>query len=156
MGFAVGLEHWFKASSTCQFNKPEERKHMNTLPFTSSPEHSSHFECCKNSCVNIFLFSFSTSSSSFFVFYKKYNCATCFVVFHWSKTTDLEVLYRGWSSNFTNITTSKHKFSELYHPNIFFNRKVKSQAEYFAVTESIHFYQISTHRITCSSSFSCK
>lgn len=31
MGFAVVLEHWFKASSICQFNKPEEREHINTL-----------------------------------------------------------------------------------------------------------------------------
>lgn len=35
MGFVALLEHWFKASSICQFNKPEARRHRNTLWGTS-------------------------------------------------------------------------------------------------------------------------
>lgn len=47
MGFAVLLEHWFKASSICQFNKPEAREHRNTVPISSSLGYlCSHFECC--------------------------------------------------------------------------------------------------------------
>lgn len=36
MGFAVLLEHWFKASSICQFNMLEAREHRNTLPISTS------------------------------------------------------------------------------------------------------------------------
>lgn len=47
MGFVELLEHWFKASSICQFNKPEAREHANTLHVSSFHRYLwSHFECC--------------------------------------------------------------------------------------------------------------
>lgn len=55
MGFAVLLEHWFKASSICQFNRPEAREpttHKHTA--VSSPHWCLlfRFDCCVTIIVN--------------------------------------------------------------------------------------------------------
>lgn len=74
MGFAVVLEHWFKASSICQFNKPEAREHINTLPVTPSQVYLwSHFDfewpdkTVMSDCVQFLCFSYSLRCFLYFI-----------------------------------------------------------------------------------------
>lgn len=72
MGFAVVLEHWFKASSIVQLNEPEEKEHVNTLPssLTQScakivPSSFVHFFA--NDCSNKIIHKFHLYCSAYFV-----------------------------------------------------------------------------------------